>query len=265
MLPPYTTFLIDLDGVIYRGEGLLPGAQQFVSWLDATHKKYLFLTNNSFASESQVIAKLARLGIQTDGSHVLGAGQAAVQNMARRFPNGIIYVIGEQPLREMVEAHGLHVATIDTPTDSINVVFVGLDRTFDYQKMTKAVAAVRAGATFIAINRDPLLPIEGALVPGCGAMVASIEASSGVHPEVVGKPQPTLLYEAMKFLGSTAEETVMIGDGLDTDIAGGRAAGTHTLFVLSGKDSRADLTTSPFQPELVYENLAAVVTDLPTH
>ncbi len=263
MLPSYTTFLIDLDGVIYRGEELLPGAQQFVTWLNATHKNYLFLTNNSFASESQVVAKLARLGIHTDSSHVLGAGQAAVKIMARRFPHGIVYVVGEQPLRDMVEAHGLHVATVDTPTDSINVVFVGLDRAFDYQKMTKAVAALRAGATFIAINRDPLLPIEGALVPGCGAMVAAIEASSGVHPEVIGKPQPTLLYEAMKMLASTAEETVMIGDGLDTDIAGGRAAGTHTLFVLSGKDTRTDLATTPFLPELVYENLATMVADLP--
>src|SRR6266700_2066422 len=100
MLAAFTTFLIDLDGVIYRGEELLPGAKAFVDWLNTTHKKYLFLTNNSFASEVQVISKLNRLGISTDGSHVMGAGQAAVQKIARRFPSGTIYVIGEQPLIE---------------------------------------------------------------------------------------------------------------------------------------------------------------------
>jgi HAD superfamily hydrolase (TIGR01457 family) len=262
MLPPYTTYLIDLDGVVYRGEELLPGASQFVDWLDATHKKYLFLTNNSFASESQVIDKLARLGIVTHSSHVLGAGQAAVQRIARRFPGGTIYVVGEQPLREMAQAAGLHVATNSTPPTTINVVLVGLDRTFNYQTLTAATTAVRAGATFITINRDPLLPIEGALIPGCGAMAAAIEASSGVTPEVIGKPQPTLLQEGMHLLGSQPDETLMIGDGLDTDIAGGKAAHTHTLFVLSGKDSRADLANSSIQPDYVYENLASVMADL---
>ena len=274
MLPSYTTYLIDLDGVVYRGETLLPGAKEFIAWLDNTHKKYLFLTNNSFASEVQVIAKLARLGITTDASHVLGAAQAAVKNIARRFPNGTVYVVGEPPLLDIVRAHGLHVfeqaqqpakvpANPASPTSHLaEAVLVGLDRTFDYKKLTGAVTAIRGGATFIAINRDPLLPIEGDVIPGCGAMVAAIEAASSTAPEVVGKPQPTLLQEAMHTLNSQPDETVMIGDGLDTDIAGGLAAKTHTLLVLSGKDSRKDLETSPFQPEHVYENLAAVVKDL---
>lgn len=260
MLPAFTTFLIDLDGVIYRGEELLPGAQAFVQWLDSTHKKYLFLTNNSFASEVQVIEKLGRLGVTTDSSHVMGAGQAAVQNLARRFPHGTIYVVGEQPLSEMVVTSGLHLASQDAP--QIDAVLVGLDREFDYKKLTVATKAVRGGATFIAINRDPLLPIKNGLIPGCGAMVAAIEAASSTHPEVVGKPQPTLLQEAMHKLNSHAQETVMVGDGLDTDIAGGLAAGVHTLFVLSGKDSRADLAKSSYKPELVYENLASVMKDV---
>ncbi len=274
MLPPFTTYLIDLDGVVYRGETLLPGAKEFVAWLDSTHKKYLFLTNNSFASEVQVIAKLARLGITTDTSHVLGAAQAAVKNIARRFPHGTVYVVGEPPLLDIVRAHNLHVfeqeqqpakvpANPASPTSHLaEAVLVGLDRTFDYKKLTGAVTAIRGGAAFIAINRDPLLPIEGDVIPGCGAMVAAIEAASSTQPEVVGKPQPTLLQEAMHTLNSQPNETVMIGDGLDTDIAGGLAAKTHTLLVLSGKDSRKDLETSPFQPEYLYEGLAAVVKDL---
>lgn len=274
MLPAYTTYLIDLDGVVYRGEVLLPGAKEFIVWLDTTHKKYLFLTNNSFASEVQVIAKLARLGITTDASHVLGAAQAAVKNIARRFPNATVYVVGEQPLLEIVRAHNLRVfeqeqqpakvpADPHAPTSHLaEAVLVGLDRTFDYKKLTGAVTAVRGGATLIAINRDPLLPIEGDVIPGCGAMVAAIEAASSTKAEVIGKPEPTLLQEAMYTLGSQPDETIMIGDGLDTDIAGGLAAKTHTLLVLSGKDSRKQVESTPFKPEYIYENLAAVVKDL---
>ena len=274
MLPSYTTYLIDLDGVVYRGETLLPGAKEFIAWLDSTHKKYLFLTNNSFASEVQVIAKLARLGIATDASHVLGAAQAAVKNIARRFPNATVYVVGEPPLLDIVRSYDLRVfeqeqqpakvpANPESPASHLaEAVLVGLDRTFDYKKLTGAVTAIRGGAAFIAINRDPLLPIEGDIIPGCGAMVAAIEAASSTHPEVIGKPQPTLLQEAMRTLDSQPDETVMIGDGLDTDIAGGLAAKTHTLLVLSGKDSRKDLETSPFTPEHVYENLAAVMKDV---
>lgn len=260
MLSPYTTYLIDLDGVVYRGEELLPGAKEFIAWLDASHKKYLFLTNNSFASERQVLAKLARLGIPTDASHILGAGQAAVQNIARRFPGATVYVVGEPPLIDLVRFHKLKVASQNS--HQADVVLVGLDRMFDYKKLTEATLAIRAGATFIAINRDPLLPIQGGVIPGCGAMVGAIEAASSTKPEVVGKPQPTLLQEAMRLLHSQPEETVMIGDGLDTDIAGGKAAGTHTLLVLSGKDTRDNLLKSPIKPDHVYENLAAVVADI---
>ncbi|HLZ60430.1 MAG TPA: HAD-IIA family hydrolase [Ktedonosporobacter sp.] len=260
MLADYITYLIDLDGVVYRGEELLPGAKEFIDRLNANHKKYLFPTNNSFASEAQVVAKLTRLGIATDNSHVLGAGQAAVQNIERRFPGANVYVIGEQPLCDMVRAHGLRVA--DLTDASADVVLIGLDRSFDYKKLTAAVLAVRAGAPFIAINRDPLLPVADGFVPGCGTMVAAIEAGSGVTPEVVGKPQPMLLQEALRLLESKPEEAVMIGDNLGVDILAGKAAGTHTLLVLSGKDTRASLEVSPIKPDYVYENLAALLAEM---
>src|ERR1700758_3309509 len=104
---PYTAYLIDLDGVIYRGNELLRGAKEFISWLEAHKKKYLFLTNNSFATGTQILAKLARMGIVSDDAHLLTAGQAAVQNIARRIPAGRVYVVGEQPLIDLVEAQGL--------------------------------------------------------------------------------------------------------------------------------------------------------------
>lgn len=257
---PYTTYLIDLDGVIYRGNELLPGAQAFVAWLETHHKKYLFLTNNSFASETQVLEKLVHLGIITDTSHVLGAGQAAVQNIVHRFPAATIYLVGEQPMHDMLLEHHLNVAALDDP--GADVVLVGLDRTFDYKKLTNAVQAIMNGAVFIAVNRDPRLPVAGGLIPGCGAMVAAIEASSGISPEVVGKPEPTLLQEAMRLLSSTPDETVMIGDTLSVDILAGKNAGTHTIFVLSGSNSLADEEKFPVKPDHIYADVAALLKDL---
>jgi HAD superfamily hydrolase (TIGR01457 family) len=257
---PYTTYLIDLDGVIYRGNELLSGAKEFVSWLEANNKKYLFLTNNSFASETQVLQKLVGLGISTDTSHLLSAGEAAVQIIARRFQGAVVYLVGEQPLKDLLREYHLRIADVDS--HQADVILVGLDRQFDYKKLTGAVLAIRAGAHFITINRDALLPVAGGFLPGCGTMAAAIEAGSGVTPEVVGKPEPLLLQEAMRMLESHPDETVMIGDGLDVDIRGGKAAGTYTLLVLSGKDSREDVAKSSIKPDHIYQDVAAVLADL---
>ncbi len=257
---PYTTYLIDLDGVIYRGNELLPGAKEFIAWLKANNKKFLFLTNNSFASETQVLEKLIGLGIVTDTSHLLSAGEAAVQNIARRFPGALVYLVGEQPLSDLLRQYQLQVADVDS--HQADVVLVGLDRHFDYKKLTGAVLAVRAGAHFITINRDPLLPVEGGFLPGCGTMAAAIEAGCGVTPEVVGKPEPLLLQEAMRMLGSNPDETAMIGDSLTVDIQGGKAAGTHTLLVLSGNTSLEDVAHSSIKPDYIYQDVAALLADL---
>ena len=257
---PFTTYLIDLDGVIYRGNALLPGAKEFIAWLKANNKKFLFLTNNSFASETQVLEKLTHLGIVTDTSHLLSAGQAAVQNIARRFPGALVYLVGEPPLIDLLREYQLQVADVDA--HEADVVLVGLDRHFDYRKLTGAVLSIRAGAHFITVNRDALLPVAGGFLPGCGTMAAAIEAGTAVTPEVVGKPEPLLLQEAMRMLGSRPEETVMIGDSLAVDIQGGKAAGTHTLLLLSGNTSLEDVANSSIKPDYIYQDVAALLEDL---
>lgn len=257
---PYTTYLIDLDGVIYRGNELLPGAKEFISWLEKNHKKYLFLTNNSFATAAQILAKLERLGIISNNAHLLTAGQAAVQNIARRLPQGVVYVVGEQPLVDLMKSYGLTAANIDAR--EADAVLVGLDRNFDYAILNCAMNIVRSGALFVTINRDPVLPIAGGFIPGCGALAAAIEVASGVTPEVVGKPEPMLLQEAMHMLDSQTDETVMIGDGLQVDILAGKNAGTHTLLVLSGSSSREDLEKTSTKPDHIYENLADLMKEL---
>jgi HAD superfamily hydrolase (TIGR01450 family) len=182
-------------------------------------------------------------------------------------------VIGEQPLFDLVCANGLQIANTSSnqalianrSRQKVDVVLVGLDRTFDYIKLTEAILAVQSGATFIAINRDSLLPVENGFIAGCGTIVAAIEAGSGITPEVVGKPQPMLLQEAMSLLGSRPEETVMIGDGLESDILAGKAARTHTLLVLSGKDSHEILKKTSIVPDFVYTSLATVMQEIGNH
>lgn len=257
---PYTTYLIDLDGVIYRGNELLPGASEFVTWLAANQKKYLFLTNNSFATGTQILTKLARMGIVTEGTHLLTAGQAAVQNIARRIPGGSVYVVGEQPLIDLVEEQGLTAAPDDS--SEADAVLVGLDRFFDYQKMTNAANVIRGGALFVTINRDPVLPVADGFLPGCGSLAAALESAGGVSPEVVGKPEPMLLLEAMELLNSQPAETVMVGDGLAIDILAGQRAETHTLLVLSGSTSSAELEQSSIKPDHVYTDLSDLMKDL---
>lgn len=257
----YSTYLIDLDGVVYTGDSLCEGAREFVQWLDARDKKYLFLTNSSAAGQVQVADKLRRLGIGIDTDRVIGAGEAAVRSIARRFPGAGVYLVGEPAMAQLLLKHGLTLAN-ETPGQA-RVVLCCLDRAFDYAKLAGAVTAIRGGALFITANRDPLLPVgPGRLMPGCGAIAAAIEAASGVTPEVVGKPEPTLFVEALRKLGSLPADAVMIGDNLNIDVRGGHSAGMATLLVLSGVGKRADLPTAAIAPDHVYAHLGALLADL---
>jgi HAD superfamily hydrolase (TIGR01450 family) len=257
----YSTFLIDLDGVVFSGDSLCEGAGDFVRWLEANRRKYLFLTNSSAAGQAQVAEKLRRLGIGVDADRVIGAGEAAVLSIARRFPGAAVYLVGEPAMVQLLVQHGLTLAN-ETPSKA-SVVLCCLDRAFDYAKLAGAVAAIRGGAAFITANRDPLLPVgPGRMAPGCGAIAAAIEAATGVTPEVVGKPQPTLFIEALRKLGSPASDTLMIGDNLNIDVLGAHRAGLSTLLVLSGVSTLSDLAFASVAPDHIYPHLGSACADL---
>lgn len=253
----YSAFLIDLDGVVYRGNSLCRGARDFVLWLEQNEKRFLFLTNSSAASQSQVSAKLAQLGIVAGPDRVLGAGEAAVRNVARRFPGANTYLVGEPSMHALLLQHGLRI--VNGTDQRADVVLCCLDRNFDYARLAGAVKAVRDGAAFVAANRDPLLPVADDVLPGCGAMVSAIEASSGVAAEVVGKPQPMLFTEAMALLNAAPEQTLMIGDNLGIDVLGGRRAGADAALVLSGISAAADLEQASIAPNYVFQDLGELL------
>ena len=261
----YRTYLLDLDGVVYRGAALLPGARDFIAWLEATGRDYRYLTNNSMQSPAHVAARLRDLGIATPEARVVTASQAAVATLAERFPGQPIWVVGLPALRALAAATGLRVLNLaqsDAPDDlaagptTARAVLVGLHRTLTYADLHAATRAVLAGAELWGVNRDPQLPMEDGFDPGCGAILAALEVATGTRGHIVGKPAPAILLATMHAMGADPATTVMVGDGLAMDIAAGQAAGIDTILVLSGLTDAAQAAIAEPPPTLVLRDLA---------
>jgi NagD protein len=245
-------FLIDMDGVLYRGADLLPGAGLFVRELRDRDIPFRFLTNNSQRTRRDVVAKLARLGIDADEQHVFTSAMATARFLAQQKPDGTAFVIGEGGLLTALHQHGY--AVVDHDPD---YVVVGEGRTFNLELVETAVRMILGGAKLIATNLDPNCPTaNGSLRPGCGAMVAMLETATGVKAFSVGKPSPVMMRAARKELGLSTDQTVMIGDTMETDILGGVQLGFRTVLVLSGGTSRGDLSRFAYRPDVVVEHLA---------
>src|SRR5215813_11504377 len=229
-------YLIDMDGVIYRGSQLIPGADRFIQELRTANLPFLFLTNNSQRTRRDVATKLQRLGIDAGEEHVFTCAMATARFLARQKPNGTAFVIGEGGLLTALHQHGY--AIVDHAPD---YVVVGEGRTFNLELVETAVRLILGGAKLIATNLDPNCPTPDGLRPGCGALVALLEVATGVKAFSVGKPSPVMMRAARKELGLTTDETTMIGDTMETDILGGVQLGYHTVLVLSGGTKLDDL------------------------
>lgn len=261
-MPDYRTYLLDLDGVVYRGNALLPGARELVEWIDATGRKALYLSNNSFATPEEVAAKLARLGMPQPEGRVFTAGQAAVQAIAGRFPGGRVYMLTVPSLDALAVRAGLRpVWRDDMDGDVPDAVMVGLDRSVTYERLRRGLRAILAGAAFIGVNRDPRLPVEDGFEPGTGSLVAALEYASGRRAKTIGKPAPGIVLEAMRLLDAAPDSTMMIGDGLDLDIVAGHAAQVTTALVLTGLTSReeAEASSGERRPDMVFPDLPTLL------
>lgn len=258
----FRAYLLDLDGVIYRGEQVLPGAREFVEWCDASGRQALYLSNNSIATPAEVTAKLARLGMPHPEGRVLTAGWAAVQTLAQRFPGGRVYVLGLPSIERMAEQVGLHpVWREDADDNTPDAVLVALDRSLTYERLKRGLRAIMSGSAFYAVNRDPRLPVENGFEPGTGAITTALEYATGVPPHIIGKPAPGIVIAAMRQLGVSPDDTLMIGDGLDLDIIAGHAAGVTTALVLTGLTNaeQAESATGDRRPDLTFPDLRALL------
>ena len=243
-------YLIDMDGVLYRGSEVIPGADRFVAELRRREIPFRFLTNNSQRTRRDVAAKLERMGIDVDEHHVYTCAMATAAFLERQKPGGTAFVIGEGGLLTALHQHGY--AIVDQSPD---YVVVGEGRTFNLELVEAAVRMILGGAKLVATNLDPNCPTQNGLRPGCGAMVAMLETATGTKAFSVGKPSPFMMRAARKELGLSTDETTMIGDTMATDILGGVQLGFHTVLVLSGGTSREALRDFAYQPELVVDSV----------
>jgi len=249
-LTDITHLIIDMDGVLYRGDQPLPGLREFFAFLRQKPIPFILATNNSTRTPQEVVVKLARMGAEVLPTEVLTSGQATARLLAGEYPPGTrAHVFGMASLRKAMVEEGFELADKD-----VAVVVASMDRDITYEKLKRAALLIRGGARFVATNRDPTYPSEEGLIPGTGSMIAALEAASGVEPMSVGKPEPHMFQLAMAEMGAKPETTATIGDRLDTDILGGQRAGLITICVLSGSTTRAE--AEAFGPDFVFEDIS---------
>lgn len=277
-LPEPKALLIDLDGTLYKGNERIPGADKLIASLDALGIPSWFVTNNSSRTPEEVANHLMRLGIAARPEQVVTSAMAAADYAARNHPGSLAYVIGERGLREALAANRVRMLTEagrdgdaggrGTAADVADIVVQGIDRGFDYGKLSSAVRHIRGGAAHIMTNPDLLLPSDGGLMPGAGSLGAAIAAASGREPVVIGKPSAILMNYALNRAGAEPDEVWVVGDNPATDIAAARNAGCASVLVLTGlctaDDWAAQCRMAQAMPDAVCADLDELAALLPT-
>lgn len=249
--------IMDMDGVLWRGDTPLPGMRDFVAFLRELGLPFALATNNSSRLPTDYVAKLKRLGIDAmQPEQIVTSGTATAAYLRANYPPQTrVHVLGMDGLRAMLREAGLHVVDEGESDPDVAVVVAGIDFNLSYAAASRAALLIRGGAAFIGTNPDKTFPTPEGLVPGAGSLLALLEAATDVPPLVIGKPETAMFGAALEQLGSSAARTLMIGDRLNTDILGAQAAGMCTALVLTGVTTRDELKQSDVQPDGVYEDL----------
>lgn len=245
--------LMDMDGVIVRGARVIPGAPEFIGRLLAVGRKFLVLTNNPAYTPRDLAARLAHLGLAVPEQNIFTSALATAQFLQSQRPNGTAYAIGEAGLTT-----ALHDAGYTLTDQNPDYVVLGITTAYSYERITQAVRLVAAGARFIVTSPDVVGPTEHGIEPGTGAVAALIAAATGVTPYFVGKPNPLMMRTALHTIDAHSEETMMIGDRMDTDIIAGTEAGMETALVLTGVTAREQIARFPYQPTHVLDSIADI-------
>ncbi|MBA4536004.1 TIGR01457 family HAD-type hydrolase [Bacillus aquiflavi] len=246
----YKGYLIDLDGTMYRGTERIEAAVHFIRQLREKKIPYLFVTNNSSRTPAQVAAKLNSFGIYANEKLVFTTSQATANYIYDEKEDASVYAIGEEGLHLALVEKGFQFAKEDA-----EYVVIGIDRSITYEKLAVACLAVRNGATFISTNGDIAIPTERGLLPGNGSFTTVVTVSTQVEPIFIGKPEPIIMEQALKVLGTEKDETLMVGDNYDTDILAGINSGLDTLLVHTGVTTKELLKKYKRQPTYVLDSL----------
>lgn len=245
-------FILDMDGTIYLGNKLLPRSVEFLNYLKATDRQYLFLTNNSSADKNYYAQKLRKMGIPCEPNEVLTSGEATVLYLSEIAPKAKIFLLGMPTLEQEFLTNGFVLTD-----QAVDYVVLGFDKTLTYDKLSTACTLLRNGVPLIATHADINCPTEDGYIPDCGAMLALIKASTGVDPTaVIGKPNTNFMHIAMTKVGDfTKNKFAMIGDRLYTDIRMGNDCDIVSIAVLSGEATQADIDSSADRPSFVFDDL----------
>ncbi|MGF1510613.1 MAG: HAD-IIA family hydrolase [Myxococcota bacterium] len=249
--------LIDMDGVLVRGRTLIPGADLFLHRLREEGRKFLLLTNNPIYTPRDLQYRLRTAGLEVEADQIFTSAMATARFLRSQRPTDpTAFVIGESGLTEALHEVGF-VITDHEP----RYVVLGETQSYNFELITKAVRLVAGGAHFIATNPDTRGPAEQGIEPACGALAALIEKASGVVPFFVGKPNPLMMRTALNYLSVHSEDTVMIGDNMQTDIIGGIQAGLETVLVLSGVTAEDGYQRYSYQPSRVVSSVGELTLD----
>lgn len=250
----------DMDGVLWRGETAVPGLSAFFAALAAHGIEWVLATNNASKTPAQYVAKLAKFGVTARPEQIMTSALATAAYLAHTYDPATtkVYMVGGDGLREALAARGFTLLARDERQATADVVTVGLTAEVTYADMATATIHIRRGAHFIGCNPDATFPSEWGLLPGNGSLLALLQTASGVQPTIIGKPGPIIFQECLRWLGPTADttNTAMLGDRLNTDIAGAQAIGLPTILVLSGVSTAAELATTAVPPTFVFPSIA---------
>lgn len=260
-VPLFAGYAFDLDGTLYLGHALIPGADAVIRQLREAGSRIVFVTNKPLETTSDYAAKLTALGIPASPSDVVSANDALILYLRRHHPSAVVLPVAEDVVVDELTQAGF--AVTDDPTRATLVV-VSFDRTFDYDKLTRAYKAVLGGAAIVATNPDPYCPTPDGGIPDCAAMLAALEACTGHKAEaIVGKPSPYMAEAFLDRLGLPAGQAVMVGDRIMTDVAMGLAAGMAAVLVLSGATAPEDIPESGVKPTYVIQDVRGLAPSTP--
>ncbi len=246
-------YLIDMDGVLVKGKTPLPGAAAFIDRLIECGVKFLILTNNPLYTQRDLEHRLNMTDLRVPADHIFTSAIATARFLQSQRPNGKAFVIGESGLTQALHEVG-YVQTDMNP----DYVVLGEVNNYNFEQITKAVRLIKDGAMFIATNPDSTGPLESGIVPATGALAALIEKATGKAPFFVGKPNPLMMRSALRYLGVHSEDTIMVGDRMDTDIVAGVMSGLDTILVLSGVSTLADVEHFPYRPTYILKSVAEI-------
>ena len=249
-------FICDMDGVIYHGNKILDGVADFVNWMIENDKKFVFLTNSPEKTPHELSMKLDRMGLSVSPDHFYTSAMATAEFLNSQAPGCTAYVIGEAALSKALYDQQIYMNDVNP-----DYVVIGETRTYNFEKLEKAIALVRGGAKLIGANPDTIGVTEKGIMPATGSLVAPIEIATGKRAYFVGKPNPLMLRHGLKKLGCHSADIAFIGDRMDTDIIAGIESNIDTILVLSGVTSREDIDNFPYRPKYILDGVGDIISN----